>query len=403
MCCGFPNFVKQPIGDVAGAVGGADVAVAEDGRQRRDGIDREVGVLPTGRRQSDCAPWVDVVQAQPPANQPAERVQLDRRRRHVVEVADHRHTPAVAVEAAGVVALHGPGQRAGPALEYLAVLVDQCVVGDVAPAEDLGVIRVDRLDDRRRVLRLVVVALGGVVDHRGADRLVERPVSAVHRFVGAPLGAGDDVGRLARRDDRGRRCPLGIGGCLRRGNENGRDVLRQRLFRGGRDVAQAGGRRGLRRDGLRCAGRAADRDLHRRGFADEYGIGAARTRCRAVVARREQCLGLVPRAPRAVGVPGADPRGGAGEVSAGQRDHGKRCGLADFADRDAAAEADQRLLGEVGVAVPGRLLPMFARRPRQDDHGRRDGGEQHRRRGAAGRHHPMLRMCLLVQMFRHAT
>ena len=249
MRCSIANFVKQSIGDIARAVGGADVAVAEDGRQRRDGVERKVGVLAAGRRQCDCAPGVDAVQAQPPAEQPAEGLQLDRGRRHVVEVADHRHTPAVAVEAAGVVALHRAGQRAGPALEHLAVLVDQCVVGDVAPAQDLGVVRVDRLDDRRRVLRLVVVALGGVVNDRGADRLVERPVSAVHSFVGAPLRAGDDVGRLTRRDDGGGRCPLGVGRCLRRRDQDRRDVLRQRLFRGGRDVAQVGGRWCLRRRG----------------------------------------------------------------------------------------------------------------------------------------------------------
>ncbi len=57
-------------------------------------------------------------------------------------------------------------------------------------------------------------------------------------------------------------------------------------------------------------------------------------------------------------MPGADPGRGAGQVAAGQRDHGKRCGLADFADGDAAAEADQRLLGEVRVAGPGRMLAM---------------------------------------------
>ena len=119
----------------------------------------------------------------------------------------------------------------------------------------------------------------------------------------------------------------------------------------------------------------------------------------------EQRLGLIPRAPRAVGMPGADPGGGAGEVSAGQRHHGKRCGLADFADRDAAAEADQRLLGQLGITGAGLLIPVSggrAGRPRQDDDGRCDRGEQQRRRGTAGRHHPMLRMCLMVQMFRHA-
>ena len=205
MCCSIANLVKQSVGDIARAVGGADVAVAEDGRQRRDGVDRIVGVGAAGRGQCDGAPGVDAVQSEPPAEQPAKVMQLDRGRRHVVEVADHRHTPAVAVEATGVVALHRAGQRAGPALEHLAVLVDQCVVRDVAPAQDLGVIRVDRLDDRGRVLRLVVVALGGVMNDRGADGPVERPVAAVHGFVGAPLRPRDDSGRLTGRDDGGGR------------------------------------------------------------------------------------------------------------------------------------------------------------------------------------------------------
>ena len=176
---------------------------------------------------------------------------------------------------------HRSHQCAGPALEYLAVLVDDCVVGDVAPAQDLGVIREDRPHDRHGILRLVVVALGGVVDHRGTDGLVERTVAAMHRFVGAPLRARDDVGRLPGTDGGGRWVPLGVGRCLRRGNENRRDVLRQWLFRGRRDVTQVGCGFGLRRRRAGCAGRAVDRDLDSRGLADEDGVRAARPGCSA--------------------------------------------------------------------------------------------------------------------------
>jgi len=70
---------------------------------------------------------------------------------------------------------------------------------------------------------------------------------------------------------------------------------------------------------------------------------------------------------------------------------------------DAAANAISGCWASWVSPVPGRLLPMFACRPRQDDDRRRDGGEQHRRRATAGRHDPMLRMCLLVQMIQHAT
>ncbi len=227
----------------------------------------------------------------------------------------------------------------------------------------------------------------------------------MHRFVGAPLCSSDDVGRLARGDDGGRRVPLGVGRCLRRGDQDRRDVLRQRLFRGGRDVAEVGRRRRLRRRRARRACGAADRDLNGGGLADEDGVGATRARGSAV-APGGQRLGLIPPAPRAVGPSGPDPGRGAGQVAAGQRDHGKWCGLADFADGDATAKPDQRLLREVGVPGPGRVLTMAGTRvdrPRQDDDGRRDCGEQHRRRGTAGRHEPMLRMCLVVQMVRHAT
>ena len=90
----------------------------------------------------------------------------------VVEVADHRHTPGVAVEAAGVRALDRFVHAARTALEDLAVLVDQRVVGDVAPAQRAGVVRVDRPDDARRVLGRVVVAARGVVHDPGSNSVV---------------------------------------------------------------------------------------------------------------------------------------------------------------------------------------------------------------------------------------
>src|SRR6202012_6031969 len=108
---------------------------------------------------------------------------------------------------------------------------------------------------------LVVVALGGVMDHRGADGLIERPVYAVHGIVDAPLRARNDVRRLARGDDGGRRAPLGVGWRLRRGNQNGRNVLFQRLFRGGRKIPQGGGGGGSWARGLRGDPRGGWPDL----------------------------------------------------------------------------------------------------------------------------------------------
>ena len=116
----------------------------------------------------------------------------------VVEVAEHRHTPGVVVEAAGVGTLDGLVHAACAALEDLAVLVDQRVVGDVAPAQRAGVVLVDRPDDPGRVLRRVVVAARGVVHDAGLDPVVVLRFSAPHPLVGAPLRAVDDVRRLAR-------------------------------------------------------------------------------------------------------------------------------------------------------------------------------------------------------------
>ncbi|SLD22288.1 Uncharacterised protein [Mycobacteroides abscessus subsp. massiliense] len=81
------------------------------------------------------------------------------------------------VESAGVCPLHVVGDTAETALEDLSVLVDQDVVGDVAPLERFGVIRVDRPDDRRGIVRRIVVTSGGVVDHARAH------ISVVNRWA----------------------------------------------------------------------------------------------------------------------------------------------------------------------------------------------------------------------------
>ena len=207
-------------------------------------IDGSVGVAPrreVGERaavggQNDCAPWVDVVEAEPPTEQPPDGPQLDRSRRLQVEVAEHRHTPGVLVESAGVGALDRPVHAACPALEYLSELVDEGVVGDVAPAKGLGVVRVDRAHDRRGVLRAVVVASRGVVHDARPHPVVVDGVGALHRLIGAPLCAGDDGGRLAGRSHRIRQWQ--VDRRLRRADQHGVDVLSERLVGVGGDVAE---------------------------------------------------------------------------------------------------------------------------------------------------------------------
>ncbi|SIP67049.1 conserved exported hypothetical protein [Mycobacterium tuberculosis] len=91
-------------------------------------------------------PTAVTMAGQPPAEQPADGSDLDRRGGHIVEVADHGNPPGVAVESAGVEPFDRLGEAAGATLEHLAVLVDEGVVRDVTPAQGLAVVSVDGFD-----------------------------------------------------------------------------------------------------------------------------------------------------------------------------------------------------------------------------------------------------------------
>ena len=159
--------------------GVVDVAVAGDAVQAVAG-DR-VGAL--GREE---------VRAEPPADELHRGVLHRRGRAHLVEVAHHGDAHVVGVHAvvAGVGAPDLEQRAAAAALEDLAVLVDQEVVADVAPATALHVVRLRRADDRLRVAARVAVAAGGVVeDHAPRLRAVARGVAAAVG-AGAPLASG---------------------------------------------------------------------------------------------------------------------------------------------------------------------------------------------------------------------
>lgn len=106
-----------------------------------------MGERPAGGGEYDGAVRVDVIESEAPPQQACGVAHLDLGGWHDVEVAQHRHTPGVDVEAAGVRSLDGLVHASGSALEHLAVFVDQGVVGDVAPAQLAGVVLVDRPDD----------------------------------------------------------------------------------------------------------------------------------------------------------------------------------------------------------------------------------------------------------------
>ena len=238
MRCDIADFVHQRVGGVAGAVGVADVAVGEDGRQRRDGAGREGGVVATGRLQ--CTVPLGSTPSMP-SRQPSSRPTV---RSWIGVGGTSSKLPIIATPQ--VLRLNPPvwkaldrfGEPAGAALEHLAVLVDQCVVGDVAPAQGFAVVGVDGLDDAGRLQRGVVVAARGVVDHRGANPVVVLRGTASQRLVGAPFRSADDGGRLAGHHDPGRRRPLRFGRCLRRRDEDRGDVLPEGLFPGRRPIAK---------------------------------------------------------------------------------------------------------------------------------------------------------------------
>ena len=355
-----------------------------------------------------CAERVHVIQAHPPPEQSPDGADLDVGRRHGLEVADHRHAPHIAVETAGVRSQDILGDSACAALEHLAVLVDERVVGDVAPAQRPGVVGVDGSDDRCGVFRGVVVTARGVVHDGGSNPVAVHRPAAAHGVVGTPLGAADDVGWLTRTECRRGWVPLGVHGCFRWCDQHRRDVLGEGLFDVRGNVAEflAGVDAGLgRRGGDRSALRAGHRDLDIGGGADEDRFGAARAAALAVVGVGLQGVGVVPGSPGSVGLLGPDPGCGAGQVGAGQRHHREGGGLADLPDGLAAGEAGQRLLVEHRVSRAGSAFAVGSGpagdRPRQDDDCHRDRGEQDRRCGSARRHKAMLRMGPLLQVFRH--
>ena len=296
---------------------------------------------------------------------------------------------------------------AGPALEHLPVLVDQRVVGDVAPAQRAGVVRVDRPDDRRRILRRVVVAARGVVHDAGPNPVVVHGVrphridsSAPHwarlmMLGGWPGGGGRGRQRHWLSDRR-----------LRRADQHRVDVLPERLFDGGRACSRG---RASAVSGCDCCGadapcaaRPGHRDLHGGGEADEHRFGAARSP--TIRRRRPSRFSASYQGPQEPsGLLRPHPRRRAAQVRGGQRDERERCVLVNLANRLTAADAGQWLLsqpslvGERASVVTGRRA---LHRPRQYHHGRRDRGEQHRR-CTTGRHGLMLRMCLLLPVFRH--
>src|SRR3954468_21459647 len=82
-----------------------------------------------------------------------------------------------------------------PALEDLAVLVDEEVVADVVPAISLYVVDLDTAHDCRRLTTRVVVRPGRVMHDRVVDAVAVLGRRTTDRLVCLPPEARDDEGR----------------------------------------------------------------------------------------------------------------------------------------------------------------------------------------------------------------
>ena len=228
-------------------------------------------------------------------------------------------------------------------------------------------------------------------------------VAAPHGLVGAPLGAADDVGRLAGCSGVPQTAAARFDRRLRRADQHGVDVLAKRLLDVGGHVAEARlGGSGCRRGRRRAPGGS------RRSAP--WWCGRRRpVRCRGRrVSRGRRLRGSRPRtrAPRSRRASWRGPGRRAGQVVGGQRHHRERGVLVDLADRLAAADAGQRLLRELGcrghaVLVDRRAVPLIANgnitAVAAIAVNSSDG------RGTTTRHGPMLRMCQLLPVFRHGS
>ena len=190
----------------------------------------------------DRAARGDAVQRQLPREQRAVRLRASSvARLDQLEVADRRHGEGVRVVVERVRADHRTVDAAVAAFPDPTEAVDEEVVADVGPAAGLRVVGVDRPEDGRHVLALVVVGVDRVV-HETAVHLEVRRRAVAHRLVGTPLGARVDH-RLGR--DRGERARRGGG----RGAQ--RDVAVARLERVGESLGALDGSTGGRDVGRR--------------------------------------------------------------------------------------------------------------------------------------------------------
>ena len=249
-------------------------------------------------------------------------------------VAKHGHAPGVLVEGADVGALRAAVHAAGAAFVDVAVLIDERVVADVAPAQVVGVVVPDAAHDARCLGLGVVVGTGRVVHGGGGGGLgVVRGAAA----AGAPLRAGDYLGHAAG---------VGIGNRLDAALHGAGAAVQEHGF----DVVGGGGGVG---DGAAAFKQVhvAGGDLDALSAADVDRLGAELVGARLRVCR----VHLEPLGPGAVGLLGAYVRGDVAFAGPGQAHDGELAVVGEFLDH-AAHVIFFATLGADGGVVDGDVV-----------------------------------------------
>ena len=169
------------------------VIVAVEGRNVSNRSCWETGAVEAAGDQVGGALRVDVGDRGLPAGDFRHGVQHLLRRCCGFVVTNHGDAPRVGIEAANVCALHGLIEAAVTALVDGAVLIHQCVVSDIAPAQVLRVVLVDSAHLRCSISLGVVVAARGVVQGQCLNAVVVVWPHAALRLVRTPACAGDDL------------------------------------------------------------------------------------------------------------------------------------------------------------------------------------------------------------------
>src|SRR6266545_2828456 len=191
--CRLGTDLGQPrVQVLARTEGVGGIAVAGDDVELYDLPERVPAGVAPARGKGRATVRVATVQAQLPAEDPAERGHDGARHRVGLVIPERRHPDGVGVEPSGVGADHGLVHTTPATLEQAPEAVNDEVVADVRPAQRERVVGIDRPDHAWDVRAGVVRRTSGVMDERRVDRLAVSREAVAQRLVSTPLRACDD-------------------------------------------------------------------------------------------------------------------------------------------------------------------------------------------------------------------